>query len=228
MSEVGPDQAQPDPAVDDLEPPAPLPAELGQLATTVDWWVQSHDVADPAVAPTAILNQTVMLEAIAEPDAVPAAAALCGLLTNSDAAVLTAWTYTPTGQLDHSAWMTQCASIRDHLCELRPLRSDAPALLETMPPRLRELVDRLASADSQCTVVDGPVAAACVLLAYELNPDCLVKIRPLQRGQSPVETQAWQHLRVDPVLPIETGYGSGQLMEVAISLINLSLELASA
>lgn len=207
--------------------PEPLPVELGQLANTVTWWIESHDVTDPAVAPAAVVGQTLALETIDDPDAVAVAAALCGLLTNSDAAVLTAWIYTSTGQLDHDAWMRQCASIRDHICELRPLRSDARALLDALPAELHELVTRLSNPDAGCTAVDGPIAAACVLLAYELNPDCLTKVRPIQRGRTPVEAQTWEYLRVEPILPLETGYANGQLIDVAVTLINLSLSLSS-
>lgn len=227
MSDSTPSLEPQDDDLGELHLPEPLPVELGQLASTVTWWLESHDVTDPAVAPAAVAGQTLTLEAIDSPEAIAVAAALCGLLTNSDAAILTAWIYSPTGELDHDAWMRQCAAIRDHICELRPLRSDAPALHAALPAELHELVTRLASTEVGCTLVDGPIAAACVLLAYQLNPDCLTKIRPMQQGRTPAETQTWEYLRVEPILPLETGYANGQMIDVAVTLINLSLSLSS-
>ena len=226
MSEVTSDAGEgTDP--DEFEIPEPLPAALGPLKHTVTWWNDSHGVTDPALAPAAIIGQTFTLEVIDDPASTPVAAALCGLLTNADAATLTPSTVLPTGELDHAAWMRECAAIRDHISVLRPLRSDPPALKAVLPPALQALVDRLAHHNGGCVVIDGPIPAACLLLAYELNPACLVRIRPLQRGQTPVEFAAVDYLRIEPVLPLETGYASGQLVEVAAKLINLSLELSS-
>ncbi len=233
-SPVADDHASPDSDVaEDFKIPRPLSPELGDLANTVTWWVESHRVTDPATAPAATLNDTFTIEALDAPECVAFAAAVCGLLTSSDPAQLTAWTRTPDGALDHSAslnhsaWMQQCAAIRDHMFTLRPLRTDAPGLRDALPEVMRSLVDRLASDDSECMVVDGPVAAGALLLAYELNPGCLVRIRPLQRGQSPVEAAAWDYLRVSPVVPMTTGYSNGELANVAVTIINLSLELAT-
>ena len=225
MSEAASEEP-PAPYFEEFEFTKPLPTELGPLKHTVTWWNESHAVTDVATAPAAVINETFTLELIDDAAAASVAAALCGLFTNSDAAMLTASTTLPTGELDHNEWMRQCASIRDHINELRPLRIDPPALKDLLPGELQTLVDRLASPDGGCIVIDGPAAAACLLLAYELNPACVVRVRPLQRGQTPVEMRALEYLRIEPILPLETGYSSGQLIDVATNLINLSLELA--
>lgn len=212
---------------DEFTIPEPLPAALGPLTKTVTWWNDSHGVTDPAVAPLAIISRTFTLEVIDDSTTSPIAAALCGLLANADAATLTPSTILPTGELDHAEWMRQCAAIRDHMHVLRPLRSDPPALKALLPTDLQALVDRLTRPEGGCIVIDGPAPAACLLLAYELDPACLVRIRPLQRGQTPVEFTALDYLRIEPILPLETGYSTGQLVDVAAKLIDLSLELAS-
>ncbi len=218
----------------ELHIPTPLPPELGQLAATVEWWLRGHDVLTPADAPQAEAGTTVRLEACNDPELAAPAAALCGLLTNADAAAVTDVPVTELGQLDHAAWMQRCAEIRDRMWALRPLRSEPNELLSAVPVGVRNIVNRLigeldaeGNASVDCVVVDGPVAAASVLLAYEMNPDSLARIRPLQLGQSPIESRTWQHLRVGPILPLETGYLDGELLPVAVALINRALELSS-
>lgn len=223
-----PDRQSPDVAFDaPFDLPKRLPVELGDLMGRVKWWLESHGVNDPQDAPRAKLDKTVSVASLEDPACVPTAAAICGLLTSTDAAPLTAWTLTSDGSLDYGAWMRQCAAIRDQIGALRHTRSDAPALRAALPPTLQDLVDRLKDEESGCLVVDGPLAAGALLLAYELNPKCLTRIRPLQRGQSPVEHTTWDYLRIQPVVPLETGYTAGQLSNVAVELINLGLDLAT-
>ncbi len=215
-----------------LNLPDPLPPELGQLTATLEWWLLAHDVFTPTDAPKAEAGQTIHLEANNDPELDACAAALCGLLTNADAAAVTDVPRTESGKLDLPAWMTRCADIRDQMWQLRSIRNEPNELLSAVPAGIREIVDRLVGdldpdrdSPGDCVVVDGPATAACVLLAYEIDPSSLARIRPLQLGQSPIESRTWQHLRVGPVLPLETGFRNGELLPVAVSLINRALEL---
>lgn len=222
-----------DEALIDIDLPPALPAQLGELNAVVKWWLESHKVTSAAEAPKAAIESTYCLLTMDIPegrsdDLTEHAAAICAVLTNGEAVALTDWPSSTDGVLDHNEWMRQCAAIRDRMAPLRELRQETEALLSAIPEPLRDLATRLADDDNGCVIVDGPIAAACLLLAYEINPDCLVRIRPLQTGQSPVEEQAWGYLRLGPILPIATRYYSGELIDVAEALINRSVALASS
>jgi nicotinate-nucleotide--dimethylbenzimidazole phosphoribosyltransferase len=211
----------------EIEISEPLPSALGELKPMIQWWLTATNSTQPADAPRASAGDALSFLGASESDLLPTAGALCGLLTNRDAAEVTSTTYDGAGRIDHNAWMRQCALVRDEIARLRPMRSDAAALRTNVPDGIGDLVDKLCTDDGGPIVVDGPIAAAALLLAYEMNPESLERIRPLQSGSSRAEALTWEYLRIEPILPFATGYSDGQLLETGIVLINRALELAS-
>lgn len=205
----------------------PLPVALGQLKPIVEWWLTSTDAIQPGDAPPATAGESLTLISSDAPELLPISGALCALLTNRDAAQVTSTTYDEFGRIDHDAWMIECALVRDHLAHLRPLRSNLPELRASVPAEISDLSDRMCAPGGGPIIVDGPIAAASLLLAYESDPECLERIRPLQSGQSQTESLTWEYLRIDPILPISTGYSDGELLDVGIALINRALTLAT-
>lgn len=219
-----PDSNQPD---FDVDVRAPLPVELGDLTPTVEWWLTANNAPDARTAPRAKLDSTITLHVLESPELRPIAAAICGLLTNHGAAEVTADVLTDDGLLDHAAWMRDCALIRDDMSRLRPLRNQPADLHAAIPPPMQRLADLLRTDAAGAIVVDGPVATACLLLARELNPDCLARVRPLQNGRTATESLSWEYLRLVPILPMTTGFSHGELIDLGIALINRGLDLAA-
>jgi NaMN:DMB phosphoribosyltransferase len=208
------------------EPPDRVLPALEELAPTVYWWAEATDSPRLAGVPTAVLGENIEVVSGGAPADAAAAAAVCGLLTGTDAATTTSTVYAADGTIDHNAWMTACSATRDELTKRRSHKGDPDLLRAELPAGLAALVDRLCDDDARPALLDGPQAAAAALLAYELNPDCLQRIRPLQKGDSAIEQLAWDYLRIPPVLPVHTRLSAGELGPAAVFLINSACGLA--
>jgi|JI6StandDraft_1071083.scaffolds.fasta_scaffold63957_1 hypothetical protein len=211
----------------EIEIAEPLPNALGELTPMIQWWLTATNSTRPSDAPRASADDSLRFLSAHEPELLPTAGALCGLLTNRDAAEVTSVVYDDAGRIDHNAWMSHCALVRDEIARLRPIRSDAAALRANVPPEIGNLVDQLCTDEGGPIVVDGPLAAAALLLGYELNPEALERIRPLQSGNSRAEALTWEYLRIEPILPFSTGYSDGQFLAIGVALIDRALELAT-
>lgn len=195
--------------------------DLGDLTALRDWW--THDRNEEA-AVAARLGETVRIVSSADVDTRVEANALAATTLNKDAASVTSLVTDPaTGRVNYLDWMTVCDKSRHRINELRPYRNDPEGLYDQLPPGLAALCDdimRAAQDPADRVLIDGDLAAALTLLAYEIDPDCLYRIRPLSRGHTTVETLVWDYLRLTPVLPLSTGLACDQLVPVAIELIN--------
>lgn len=199
----------------------PAAVDLGDLAALRDWWTLDRDQQTPVAAR---LGETIRVVSAADPAARIEANALAATSLNKDAASVTSLvTDLATGQVNYLDWMTVCNDSRDRINELRPYRNDPEALYEQLSTPFASLCDdiiRAAKDSNDRVLIDGDLAAALTLLAYEIDPDCLYRIRPLSRGNTTVESLVWDYLRLIPVLPLSTGLGCDQLVPVAIELIN--------
>jgi nicotinate-nucleotide--dimethylbenzimidazole phosphoribosyltransferase len=157
------------------------------------------------------------LLAVALPDpglAVPAAT-LVGLLTRSDASMVTA-----TGQ-DDAAWMAACAAARDAMRRGRPLLADQVALLAAVGGAdLAVAAGVLLGAAARRTpvVLDGPVTAAAALVAGRLSfraPDWWLAGH---LSPDPAHRLALVRLSMEPVLDLglRGDDGTGALLAVPV------------
>ena len=112
----------------EIEIAEPLPNALGELTPMIQWWLTATNSTRPSDAPRASADDSLRFLSAHEPELLPTAGALCGLLTNRDAAEVTSVVYDDAGRIDHNAWMSHCALVRDEIARLRPIRSDAAAL----------------------------------------------------------------------------------------------------
>lgn len=221
----------------------PLPAAqaLGDLAPLRDWWLttvgeDSEPVPTPQVldlsteanaseAIAAAANSVLAVLATTSKAVVVGAAAICGIVTNSDASSLTADVIDSDGQLDHAAWMRDCEQIRDAMVKLQPWRNDFDQLLSHADSSVATCTTtiRLLTQANTALLLDGPGPAAAALLAAELSPESMALVRPLQHGSVPAETLAWEHLQLTAVLAHQTRLNNGSLAPLAAATLKTAL-----
>lgn len=192
---------------------------MGDLAKVADWWSEASQ-GEPA-SPDTVTVVTGNSAAAAT-----AAAAVIGVGLRKHAAEVTAEIYDDRQQLDFAAWMDECDRVRDLMTSLALHMPDRSAVLAATPDDFQTAVDEiLTGAGAQ--LLDGPVAAAAALLASEITPECVLRLRPLQPGVTPVEEAVWQYLQLEPILRYRTRLADASLAPLAHEAINLAVALQS-
>jgi nicotinate-nucleotide--dimethylbenzimidazole phosphoribosyltransferase len=156
-----------------------------------------------------------LVVALPDPDLAVPVATLIGLLTRSDASVVTA-----TGQ-DDAAWMAACAATRDAMRRGRPVLGDQVDLLATVGGADLAVATGLllqAAARRTPVVLDGPAVAAAALVAARLSfraPDWWLAghVSP-----DPAHPLALARLSLEPVLDLglRGDDGIGALLAVPV------------
>ena len=144
----------------------------GELRVDVEDACSRDEALAAVLAGVALADQEadagtdLLVLALPEPALAIPAATLIGLLTRSDASMVTA-----TGQ-DDAAWMVACAAARDAMRRGRPLLADQVALLAAVGgPDLAVAAGVLLQAAARRTpvVLDGLVSGAAALVATRLS-----------------------------------------------------------
>ncbi len=151
------------------------------------------------------------------PDVAVRASALVGLLTRSDASLVTSKGVT----IDDALWMRQCAAIRDTMRRGRPLMADHVGLLAAVGGAdLATMTGLLLQAAARRTPVllDGIATAAAALVAQRLAFRASDWWAASHRSPEPAHEPALDRLGVLPLLQlgIRAEDGTGALLAVPL------------
>ncbi len=147
-------------------------------------------------------------------------ASLVGLLTRSDASLVT-----PTGQPD-AAWMLACATVRDAMRRGRPVRGDHPALLAAVAGADLAFATGLllqAAARRTPVVLDGPVSAAAALVAARMSFRASGWWLPGGLSPDPAHRLALARLDLEPVLDLGLRGDDGTSALLAVPVLRAAV-----
>ncbi|MDP9828210.1 nicotinate-nucleotide--dimethylbenzimidazole phosphoribosyltransferase [Kineosporia succinea] len=191
-------------------------APRGEAADALDWGVATADDAVDDGTDLILLSIPVTDDDVAWQ---VAAAQVLGL----DAVEAMGW---PTPGVSDRAWIERVARIRDGLKVVRGNRKDPYRLLHLLDHR--ELLAGTglllqAAARRTPTIIDGPVATTCALLAARLAPASRSWWLAADSGRAAITRRMLEELRLTAVtdLGLDDGDGTGarftlQLLETAI------------
>lgn len=155
-----------------------------------------------------------------------AAAAVIGLLADSDAATVTG----RGSGIDDATWMRKCAAVRDAMRHGRPLVADHPALLATVAgPDIAALTGLLLQCAARRTpvVLDGVVSASAAMVAQRVAFRSVSWWLAAHRTAEPAQSLALDRLSLEPVLELGMSVGEGvgalsvlPMLQVASSLLS--------
>jgi nicotinate-nucleotide--dimethylbenzimidazole phosphoribosyltransferase len=152
-----------------------------------------------------------------------AAAAIIGLLADSDAATVTG----RGSGIDDVTWMRKCAAVRDAMRRGRPVLADHAALLATSGSAdLAALTGLLLQSAARRTpvVLDGVVSASAAMVAQRAAFRSVSWLIASHRTAEPAQWLALDRLSLEPVLDLGLSVGEGV---GALSLLPM-LQVASA
>jgi nicotinate-nucleotide--dimethylbenzimidazole phosphoribosyltransferase len=153
-----------------------------------------------------------------------AAAALVGVLTRSDASLVTG----RGNGIDDATWMRKCAAVRDAMRRGRPVLGDQIQLLATVGGAdLAALTGFLLQAAARRTPVllDGVVPAACALVAQRIAFRSVDWLLAAQVSPEPAHRLALHRLSLEPVLDLGLGMGRGSAALLAVPLLRAAAAL---
>jgi nicotinate-nucleotide--dimethylbenzimidazole phosphoribosyltransferase len=145
------------------------------------------------------------------------AAALVGLLTRSDASLVTG---RGTG-IDDATWIRKCAAVRDAMRRGRPVMGDQLQLLATVSGAdLAAMTGFLLQAAARRTpvVLDGVVSGACALVGQRVAFRAADWWVAGHVSSEPAHVLALNRLSLDPLLDLglRLGEGTGALLAVPV------------
>jgi hypothetical protein len=146
---------------------------------------------------------------LAAPGADTDAAVAVSVLTNTEPIKVLA---RGTAATDPDAWMERAVAVRDTRRRCMPLRSQPDQLLTMIEsPRLTVCAGIALRAAARRTPVllDGPVAAAAALIAYETQPRAVRWWAAADQGTDPMHELALTRMGLQPLLGLGTGLGDG-------------------
>jgi nicotinate-nucleotide--dimethylbenzimidazole phosphoribosyltransferase len=147
-----------------------------------------------------------------------AAAALVGLLTRTDASLVTG----RGNGIDDATWMRTCAAVRDAMRRGRPVLGDQIQLLATVGGAdLAALTGFLLQAAARRTPVllDGVVPAACALVGQRIAFRSVDWWLATQVSPEPAHRLALHRLSLEPLLDLGAGMGQGSAALLAVPLV---------
>lgn len=130
---------------------------------------------------------------------------------------------------DPEAWMRVAVEVRDARRRCMPFRDDPDRLLaEIGSTRLSVAAGLVLRAAARRTpvVLDGPVAAAAALVAYEAQPRAVRWWAAADLGPDPLHELALTRLGQRAILGLETGLGDGLAGLLAIPVVRAAARLA--
>lgn len=145
------------------------------------------------------------------------AAAIIGLLTNSDAATVTG---KGTG-IDDTTWMRKCAAVRDAMRRGTAHKGDPLALLTAVgSPDFAAATGFLlqAAARGVPVILDGTISTACALVADRISYRAKQWWLAGHRSTEPAQAIALNRLDLEPVVDygMRLGEGTGALLALQI------------
>lgn len=155
--------------------------------------------------------------AVVDPAVDVPASTLVGLLTRSDASVVTS----RGAAIDDAAWMTRCAAVRDLMRRGRPVLAEQVELLDAVgSPDLAAATGVLLQAAVRKTPVllDGPATAAAALVAQRVAFRAVDWWVASHRSPEPAHDLALDRLGLEPLLDlsIRAEDGTGALLAVPV------------
>lgn len=132
---------------------------------------------------------------------------------------------------DPERWMRLAVEVRDARRRCMPLRDDPDRLLEEVgSSRLAVAAGLVLRAAARRTgvLLDGPVAAAAALVAYEAQPRAVRWWAAADLGPDPLHELALTRMGQRPILGLGTGLGDGLAGMLAIPVIRAATRLAAA
>ncbi len=131
---------------------------------------------------------------------------------------------------DPDAWMERAVAVRDGRRTCMPARSDPDGLLSKLGSRrlavLAGLVLR-AAARRTPVLLDGPVAAAGALIAYEAQPRAVRWWAAADLGPDPLQELALTRMGQQPVLGLGSGLGDGLAGLLTIPVLRAAAALGN-
>lgn len=194
-------------------------ATADSLGTPVRHHDGSGDVATgAALADDAIDGGADLLLVAAGPGAAHAAVAV-SVLTNTEPVKVLARGIAAT---DPDEWMARAIAVRDARRVCMPVRTDPDALLEHLAsPRLAVAAGLVLRAAARRTpvLIDGPVAAAAALIAYEAQPRAVRWWAAADLGTDPLQELAFSRMGQQAILGLGTGLGDGLAAVLTVPVI---------
>ena len=214
------------------------PPVSGAVASTADdvrasWRHVEHDAVDADADSVAFgvsiaddeidAGADLLLVAAAGVDA--DAAVAVSVLTNTEPVKVLARGAAAT---DPDAWMERAIAVRDGRRACMPARSDPDRLLTQLGSRRLAVIAGIvlrAAARRTPVVLDGPVAAAGALFAYEAAPRAVRWWTAADLGDDPVQQLALTRMGQQAVLGLGTGLGDGLAALLTVPVIRAASAL---
>lgn len=162
---------------------------------------------------------------LAVPGADAEAAVAVSVLTNTEPVKVLARGAAAT---DPDAWMERAAAVRDARRACMPVRTDPDQLLARIgSARLAVAAGFLLRAAVRRTpvLIDGPVATAAALIAYEAQPRAVRWWAVADRGADPMHDLALTRMGQEPILGLGTGLGDGLAALLTLPVIRAAAAL---
>lgn len=127
------------------------------------------------------------------------------------------------------AWMERAVAVRDARRHCMPLRSQPDQLLGaigSMRLAVAAGIALRAAARRTPVLLDGPVAAAAALIAYEAQPRAVRWWAAADLGPDPLQDLALTRMGQQPILGLGTGLGDGLAAVLTVPVIRAAALLA--
>lgn len=167
----------------------------------------------------AAIERGIDLLVVAVPEMRADAAIAVSVLTNTEPAKVLARGAAAT---DPDAWMTLAIEVRDGRRRCKEFHANIDAMLaELASPRLAVTSGLVLRAATRRTPVllDGPVAAAAALIAYEAQPRAVRWWAMADVGPDPIHELVATRLGQRPILGTQTGLGDGLAGMLALPVL---------
>ncbi len=203
---------------------------LGDLAAVATWWTSCHngEHPDPVVGETLgiVVDDAATTDRHDEQSvrAAAVAAAAIAAMTGENAAAVTDLVIDPTGRIDYPATTAATDAIREAWFELRQVRTEPAALVDSLPASLQARVGALeqASSRSPALLYGGLLTTAAAMAWIGTEPARAQGIRPLSRGGSVAEQIGNDYLLFAPIVRLESRVPPDRLVDIALATIRAS------
>jgi nicotinate-nucleotide--dimethylbenzimidazole phosphoribosyltransferase len=124
---------------------------------------------------------------------------------------------------DPDAWMLRAVAVRDARRGCMPFRSEPDRLLAQLGSARLAVAAAIAlraAVRRTPVLLDGPVAAAAALIAYEAQPRAVRWWAAADLGPDPMQELALERMGRQPILGLGTGLGDGLAAMLAVPAIH--------
>jgi nicotinate-nucleotide--dimethylbenzimidazole phosphoribosyltransferase len=208
---------------------APVPSLVVEVADEVGASCREVDGGGDVASAATVIDEEVDAGAdlliLAVPGVEADAAIAVSALTNTEPVKVLA---RGVAAADPDAWMDRAIAVRDGRRAAMTVRSDPDKLLaEIASDRLCVAAALALHAAARRTPVllDGPVAAAAALVAYEAQPRAVRWWAAADRGTDPLHELALTRMGQHPILGLRTGRGDGLAGLLTLPVIRAAARL---